>query len=660
MTPYRRRASASATALRFVLVGLVVATAGLLGVPSPASAANMADFRPGFLISDAVFYNASAMNSAGVQAFLNEKGAACSPGVDGSPCLKNYTENTNTRPADARCPGGYAGAVGESAATIIAKVGAACGVNPQVLLVTLQKEQGLVTAGAGSLTWTRYRSAMGYGCPDTAQCDAKYYGFFNQVYSAASQFRNYALNPTNYGHQAGRTVNVRFHPNAACGSSPVYIENQATAGLYNYTPYQPNAAAIAAGAGTGDTCSSYGNRNFWRFFTDWFGSTGASAPTGNLEAANGGTGTVTVSGWAADPDTSRPISVHVYVDAASVAVLANASRPDVGTHGFGTTIPAAAGMRKVCVYAMNDGPGANTLLGCRDVLVTGSPQGNLETVSARSDGIFVSGWARDPDSEGPVSVHVYVNSTSRALRADLSRPDVGPHGFSGVIPAGAGTYSVCAYAMDTGTDPNVLLGCRNVTVTGPSQLPPTGNLEAITVGQGAVTVSGWARDPDTTGPISVHVYVDSAGTSTTANLGRADVGAHGFSAQVPAAAGNRSVCAYAINDGPGSHTLLGCRTVTVPGVTDRAPVGNLETIARTADGIRVGGWALDPDTASPISVHVYVDAAGVAWTADAARPDVGPHGFNGVVPADGSRHSVCIYAMNANPGPNTVLGCRTV
>src|SRR5690606_3156716 len=25
--------------------------------------------------------------------------------------------------------------------------------------------------------------------------------------------------------------------------------------------------------GTGNSCSSYGNRNFWRIFTDWFGST---------------------------------------------------------------------------------------------------------------------------------------------------------------------------------------------------------------------------------------------------------------------------------------------------------------------------------------------------------------------------------------------------
>jgi hypothetical protein len=52
----------------------------------------------------------------------------------------------------------------------------------------------------------------------------------------------------------------------------VFIENQATAGLYNYTPYTPNDAALNNMYGTGDACSSYGNRNFWRIYTDWFGN----------------------------------------------------------------------------------------------------------------------------------------------------------------------------------------------------------------------------------------------------------------------------------------------------------------------------------------------------------------------------------------------------
>jgi hypothetical protein len=51
----------------------------------------------------------------------------------------------------------------------------------------------------------------------------------------------------------------------------VRIRNQATANLYNYTPYQPNEAALASLYGDGDECSAFGNRNFWRIFTDWFG-----------------------------------------------------------------------------------------------------------------------------------------------------------------------------------------------------------------------------------------------------------------------------------------------------------------------------------------------------------------------------------------------------
>jgi hypothetical protein len=118
---------------------------------------------------------------------------------------------------------------------------------------------------------------MGQGCPDTAACDTRYYGFFNQVYGAAWQLKRYANPPgtSQYftWYAPGRTWNVRWHPDAACGSSPVSIENQATADLYYYTPYQPNAAALRAGYGEGDGCSSYGNRNFFQYFTDWFGST---------------------------------------------------------------------------------------------------------------------------------------------------------------------------------------------------------------------------------------------------------------------------------------------------------------------------------------------------------------------------------------------------
>jgi putative cell wall-binding protein len=71
----------------------------------------------------------------------------------------------------------------------------------------------------------------------------------------------------------GKTLSIQYHPKKACGTAPVAIANKATSALYYYTPYQPNAAAMRAGYGTGDSCSSYGNRNFYNYFTDWFGST---------------------------------------------------------------------------------------------------------------------------------------------------------------------------------------------------------------------------------------------------------------------------------------------------------------------------------------------------------------------------------------------------
>lgn len=237
----------------------------------PAAAADLRAFDPGYIISDENFFNSGAMDEGAVQQFLNGRIASC---VRGYTCLRDFRQDTSTRPADRYC-GQYDGAGGESAARIIVKTARACGINPQVLIVTLQKEQGLVTSREP--TTGTYRIAMGYACPDTAACDARYFGFFNQVYSAARQFKVYQYATTNTGgpyftaYAPGGWRNVQYHPEGSCGSSSVFIQNQATANLYYYTPYQPNGAALASGYGTGDGCSAYGNRNFFSYFSDWFG-----------------------------------------------------------------------------------------------------------------------------------------------------------------------------------------------------------------------------------------------------------------------------------------------------------------------------------------------------------------------------------------------------
>ncbi|MEV8250808.1 VCBS repeat-containing protein [Microbacterium sp. NPDC076768] len=252
-------------------------------VADPASTdiakSTLVGFNAGNIISDAVFTNENTMTEAQIQSFFNSKVSNCLGGRDENNepivCIKDFKMTTVTRPADAYCKG-YTGAANESAARIIYRVAQACDINPQVLIVMLQKEQGLVTH-----TWPsawRYRIALGQGCPDTAPCDPNYIGFFHQIYGAARQMQIYMEGKWFQWYAPGNTWNILYNPNSACGTSRVYIANKATAALYYYTPYQPNAAALRAGYGLGDGCSAYGNRNFYNYFTDWFGSTQSSQP----------------------------------------------------------------------------------------------------------------------------------------------------------------------------------------------------------------------------------------------------------------------------------------------------------------------------------------------------------------------------------------------
>lgn len=259
------------------------------------SMADLSRFSAGKIISDALFFDGDAMTQDQVQQFLNSKVGSCRAGYT---CLKDYSDVTRAIPADAMCQA-YNGGGRESSAAIIARVANACGISAKAIIVMLQKEQGLVTSTAPSAY--AYRSAMGQGCPDTAACDSRYYGFFNQVYGAAWQLKRYANPPgtSQYftWYAPGRTWAVRYNPNASCGSSPLYIQNQATANLYYYTPYQPNAAALRAGYGEGDGCSSYGNRNFFNYYSDWFGDPSIDvfgAILATWKASGGGSGPVGV------------------------------------------------------------------------------------------------------------------------------------------------------------------------------------------------------------------------------------------------------------------------------------------------------------------------------------------------------------------------------
>jgi SpoIID/LytB domain protein len=406
-------------------------------------------------------------------------------------------------------------------------------------------------------------------------------------------------------------------------------------------------------------------------------------PIGSLDTVGFAPGGVRVSGWTAFSGSQQPALAHVYVNGVFKGGFNTGQpRPDVATivpgatptTGFDVTVPVDQAQNTVCVYGLTPNGSANTFLGCRDVTVPVQPMGSLDVASPVPGGVRVAGWALDPNTAGSVAVHVYVNGANpRAIDAGRDRADIASvfpaygaaHGFDEIIPVDRANNTVCAYAINVGPGDNQLLACRNVTVP----IDPFGSLDVATGTPDGVFVAGWAIDPDVADPIGVHVYVDGAATPLVADQGRADIAAvfpaygapHGFSALIPADPGTHRVCAYGLNVGAGGNSLLSCRNVTVPG----DPVGSLDVVSVGAGGVRVAGWAIDPNSSDPIDVHVYVGSAGTPVEASTDRPDLAAafptsgtqHGFDVTVPGAAGQQ-VCVYGINVGPGKNSSLGCR--
>lgn len=298
----------------FVSVSLVATT------PRRAEALSSSDFQAGRIIDNAIFENSSTMSVQDIQNFLNAKVPSCdvngalsysyyydstngrvsSASSDGNDtwvtttralfgqrydayyatdiaagplvCLKSYVENTTTNQNNLH---GNTLTGGISAAQIIWNAAQTYSINPEVLIVTLQKEQGLVT---DDWPWAnQFEEAMGYMCPDTPQgCNSSYAGFYTQVTDAAWQFRHYLENNGSPGNYWVGSYFIPYNPDGSCSGTVVNIQNSATASLYDYTPYQPNPGALAgisnSSPGNTVTCGAYGNRNFWWYFNTWFGS----------------------------------------------------------------------------------------------------------------------------------------------------------------------------------------------------------------------------------------------------------------------------------------------------------------------------------------------------------------------------------------------------
>ncbi len=210
-----------------IILGLTLA----LLLPYSTGAQNL--FDPDFIISDDEMQDYRSLTRYDIQNFLDSKASYLrthkDTGVDGK--IKSATD-------------------------IIYNASQSYKINPKYLLVTLQKEQSLITDNTPSqkqLDW-----ATGYAvCDGCYLSDPKvlaHKGFAKQVDNSAGLIRWY------YDNKNASFIKQKNKPTTIDGQR-VVPESWATGFLYTYTPHL------------------HGNKNFWTIWNDWFGQ---SFPNGTL------------------------------------------------------------------------------------------------------------------------------------------------------------------------------------------------------------------------------------------------------------------------------------------------------------------------------------------------------------------------------------------
>lgn len=268
------------------------------------NSASALEFNRSRIIDDAIFDNSNSMSASAINSFLNQFPNSCISPNKGF----QAREPIGYSPSD-----GFKYGNNVSAGQVIYAAAQAYGLNPQVLLTTLQKEQSLITGGAGCST-QRISKAVGYGCPDggasynysgvnlytlngttytsvdgTCVNSAVKVGFSQQIIRAAwflkfaeqrskgnigwavikDQWDNsddpqscYSGPMTEGNYQrcpSGPTV--YYDGYRTIDNTSIHLDTGATAALYWYTPHFS------------------GNQSFFNIFTGWFGTTVTSGFT---------------------------------------------------------------------------------------------------------------------------------------------------------------------------------------------------------------------------------------------------------------------------------------------------------------------------------------------------------------------------------------------
>jgi hypothetical protein len=319
--------------IKRIFILTISATLFLSVLGSYYKTASAASLDSGNVISDGIFNSSNTMNASRIDNWLDGFSGSCISPSKGfrTPTVTGYSPGTSYT---------YSGLT--TAGVIIATAAQVYGINPQVLLVRLQSEQGLVrgdgTYGCSALAMS---AAMGYNCAESnnlktytidskngaptnmgggaygtttvQSCVSKQtaVGFSAQVILGAWQLtfdqhrsegqNNWYVNTPGWDNSddlgwcyTNRIPNtngrkIYLCPNnqgvyAAYGGQytidgqTVTIQNGATAAMYNYTPHVQT--------------------RFFNLFTGWFGSTQATGEilTNSLATNTLGTGTTLNAG----------------------------------------------------------------------------------------------------------------------------------------------------------------------------------------------------------------------------------------------------------------------------------------------------------------------------------------------------------------------------
>jgi hypothetical protein len=250
-------------AISGLLVPCLFVKAGTVD-PDPTFTANN-------LLFDSDFANVTAMTVYQIQTFLEAKGSVLASINPNRLCGTSTSSCNNTKSAAQLI---------YDAAVLKDSTGARIGVNPAVIMVTMQKEQSLIKGTFGSSAALQYALdwAMGYSVYESGDRIEELKGFKQQLLGGGGYWG--APRSLRYNYSIGRGPAVNNDCIVPGSNNSVYNGNCHTFNVSNTTSYydvparqwinRPNKASMSLYRYTPHAFN--GNYNFWYYWNQWFAS----------------------------------------------------------------------------------------------------------------------------------------------------------------------------------------------------------------------------------------------------------------------------------------------------------------------------------------------------------------------------------------------------